>query len=221
MVVLDVVAGKLQIVASAIKAFERDRVHVVSDKRLLAVAKGRTYLYSADLKDRTELPIRFAVAPSPGAYLVGEQKPSGWNVYSLTRGLTLATEGAGMLAALSNKFIVFRNNGILYVQSPDGKPAGRFSFGSQGDVVELAGTGAMFLNIRGDEKIVDFGGRVLARIAPPAGWDFTIAGVPTGLGCFLTILPEPFRCRKELQNSSELYLVSEVVRPTKGQMEKW
>ena len=100
--------AKLEILFNASKPNEGDKIFAVSGNRILVAAVYHKYLYSSDLKQRREIPIRVLTNMFPRGDRVGEWNDSDWKVFRIGPALTLAKKGLGELLSIADDVIVYR-----------------------------------------------------------------------------------------------------------------
>jgi hypothetical protein len=167
--------ARLQLIANAQKANEDDEIFAISDERILIASARRTYVYSPDLRERWEIPIRILSNSFPRSGTVGESNPSDWKTFRVAPALALIREGPGDLLSVSDDIVVFRLDNAIRAESAGGQLLGSIPAPlgqSDSHAAEAAGTGKLLLHSFGEERIVDFKGRELLRLRPPEGWGF-------------------------------------------------
>jgi hypothetical protein len=177
-VVLQLAGGKLHLVASTRKANESDQIYAASDRRLVIAAGGHSDLYSSDLRETLEIPVRqrpLLRSFFPRSSTIGESDLHDWTVFRLAHEMPTIRKGSGQLLSVSDDVVVFRLDDAIRIETQDGRLLGSIPVppNTKGaPIAEIAGRGRLFLDFSGKTRIVDFNGKEIASIHRPYGWGF-------------------------------------------------
>ena len=177
--VVALVSGKLDVTAET-ETIEKPTwthgVFAVADGSILVTSGTVQYLYSADLKERREVPIANLHAPAPRGNVAGANGPGPpdrqdrWTLYRLSPILLPIREGRGLLYDVSDDYVMYVADGAVRVETLEGKLVGIHNL-NKGEyyVPEFIGPDRLYL--RGTRHAVaDFNGRELLALQVPGGY---------------------------------------------------
>jgi hypothetical protein len=167
--------SELKLVASTNYDTEGDRIYAVPGGRVLVVGAQQSYLYSQGLKERWAMPFRVLSSSFPRSEMAAEFKEAGWTALRLAPTPQLVRAGAGQLLSISDEVTVSAVGASIQIETLDGRQVGSIPIGDSGrlrPMVRTAGPGALLLGYGLEERIVDYNGREIARLAPLEGWGF-------------------------------------------------
>jgi hypothetical protein len=167
--------SELKLVASTTHDTEGDQIYAVRGGRVLVVGARRSDLYSQGLKERWAMPFRILSSSFPRSEMAAEFKEAGWTALRLAPTPQLVRAGAGQLLSISDEVAVSAVGASIQIETLDGRQVGSIPVGDGGrqrPMVRTAGPGALLLRYGLEERIVDYNGREIARLAPLQGWGF-------------------------------------------------
>ena len=152
------------------------QIFAASGNRLIVSTSRDKAVYSADLTQRREIPIKVLCCDSfPRVGVIGEWGENKWTVFRLDSPSQAIREGSGELISVSDGVIVYRLNNQIRTETLDGHPLGSIavSAGSRySHVAELAGGDRLYLTTSEGRRLVDFNGNEMLRVDAPTGWGF-------------------------------------------------
>jgi hypothetical protein len=168
--------GKLQLLAQTELPYSDEKAFSVSNNRLLIAGVRKKYLFSAALRQQWEMPMTGLCHQFPGTAMIGEAGLGEKSrVFALTAPPTSLPHDRGQLLAVSSDVLVYGTSEAIRVEKPNGDEKGVIPIANRkhlSNSVEVAGPGRLYLAFPREERVVDFSGRTIARIHPPAGWGF-------------------------------------------------
>ena len=162
---IEPIAGPAQVSAST-------ELHAASNGLLIISARTKGYLYSQDLRQNWEVPVRLMSTLYPRSGIIGEFSSQQWRAFRLEPNPVLVREGSGSLLATSDNAVVYQLDRALCTVTTGGTvlgtirvlPSDRY-FRS----VEFAGKEHLYFSLD-KEQITDFSGKEFRQVRPPAGW---------------------------------------------------
>jgi hypothetical protein len=130
-------------------------------------------LYSKDLTTSERITASALQDPSRGSDTIVAYNLNYWRVYGLTPHINLVREGDGEIQSVLDDIVVFRTDDLINIEKLAGGrvgsvPVSRKSKHSR--VGELAGKNRLYVDIFGEERIINLNGTQSQRIHPPQGW---------------------------------------------------
>jgi hypothetical protein len=174
-IVLRLVNSQIKLLAETERTYEGDQVFSASNGRFLVAGIRHKYLYSQDLRQKWELPMKVLSKQFPRTDIIGEAGSKGEKAFRLTTPPTSINRGAGELLAVSDDLLVYEAGGAIRMVTVDGVTRGSIPI-TPGrryfNNVEVAGPSRLYFSIAGEEHISDLTGKMIAQVHPPAGWGF-------------------------------------------------
>ena len=170
--VLHLGQGTITLATSFSMPADREEVQAIGTTHLLIRGRRRATVYSSDLKTATELLVRPTISSTAGSKMVAINEDGNWRVNQIIPHESKVTGGTGTIRAVSDQVAMVSQSGRLRSTALDGHLLGEFAFSAEGNVIEIASAGQLFLNEHDHPRLVDFTGRTQFRISPPQGWGF-------------------------------------------------